>query len=74
MPLTDTAVRHAKNHSLRDMDGLHLFVSAKGPKAGIFVSTGWAGRSVFPWGCIRQSAFKRLGWHATMHGLWLRKV
>ncbi len=34
MPLTDTTVRHAKNYgknySLKDMDGLHLFVSAKG--------------------------------------------
>ena len=40
MPLTDTAVRQAKNfgknYSLKDMDGLHLFVSAKGVKSWHF--------------------------------------
>lgn len=34
MPLIDTVVRNAKNFvtncSLRDMEGLHLFVSSKG--------------------------------------------
>jgi len=47
MPLTDTAVRHAKklgkNYSLRDMDGLHLFVSSKGAKSWHFRFS-WLGK------------------------------
>ncbi|MDR6608994.1 integrase arm-type DNA-binding domain-containing protein [Pseudomonas synxantha] len=49
MPLTDTAVRHAKNlgknYSLRDMDGLHLFVSSKGAKSWHFRFS-WLGKPV----------------------------
>lgn len=47
MPLTDTAVRQAKNlgknYSLKDMDGLHLFVSSKGAKSWHFRFT-WLGK------------------------------
>ena len=46
MPLTDTVVRNTKNfgknYSLRDMDGLHLFVSSKGAKSWHFRFT-WLG-------------------------------
>ncbi|WP_150643061.1 Arm DNA-binding domain-containing protein [Pseudomonas fluorescens] len=49
MPLTDTTVRHAKNHgknySLKDMGGLHLFVSAKGVKSWHFRCY-WLGRQI----------------------------
>ncbi|MGE8097629.1 Arm DNA-binding domain-containing protein [Pseudomonas fluorescens] len=47
MPLTDAAVRHAKNfgrnYSLKDMDGSHLFVSAKGGKSWHF-RFNWLGK------------------------------
>jgi integrase len=49
MPLTDTAVRNAKhygkNHTLKDMDGLSLFVGAKGGKIWHFRFY-WLGRQV----------------------------
>jgi len=47
MPLTDTAVRHAKpgarNYTLNDADGLQLFVSAAGSKQWHFRFC-WAGK------------------------------
>ncbi|CAH0130469.1 uncharacterized protein DUF4102 [Pseudomonas sp. KD5] len=47
MPLTDTAVRHAKNlgrnYSFKDMDGLHLFVSSTGAKSWHF-RFNWLGK------------------------------
>jgi hypothetical protein len=49
MPLTDTAVRNAKhygkNYTLKDMDGLCLFIGAKGGKSWHFRFY-WLGRQV----------------------------
>jgi hypothetical protein len=36
MPLSDTAVRHGKKYCLKDMNGLHPFVSAKAFKSWHF--------------------------------------
>jgi hypothetical protein len=47
MPLTDTAVRAAKNYgknySLKDTDGLHLFVSSNGGESWHF-RFNWLGK------------------------------
>lgn len=68
MPLTDTAVRHAKNlgrnYSLKDMDGLHLFVSSTGAKSWHFRFT-WLGKparislGMYPQLSLKDARFAR---------------
>ncbi|MBN3862179.1 integrase arm-type DNA-binding domain-containing protein [Pseudomonas frederiksbergensis] len=68
MPLTDTAVRHAKNlgrnYSLKDMDGLYLFVSSTGAKSWHFRFT-WLGKparislGMYPQLSLKDTRFAR---------------